>query len=27
VVSAGEVVAIPGGRDAEVVGDEPCVFI
>jgi len=27
VVTAGEVVAIPGGRDAEVVGEEPCVFI
>ena len=23
----GEVVAIPPGHDAEVVGDEPCVFI
>ena len=23
----GEVVAIPPGHDAEVVGDEPCVFV
>jgi hypothetical protein len=23
----GDVVAIPPGHDAEVVGDEPCVFI
>jgi hypothetical protein len=27
VVSAGEVVPIPGGHDAEVAGNEPCVFI
>jgi hypothetical protein len=26
-VSSGDVVAIPPGHDAEVVGDEPCVFI
>jgi uncharacterized cupin superfamily protein len=25
-VSAGEVIAIPPGHDAEVVGDEPCVM-
>lgn len=25
-VSAGDVVAIPPGHDAEVVGDEPCVM-
>ena len=23
----GDVVAIPPGHDAEVVGDEPCVFL
>ena len=26
-VSSGDVVAIPPGHDAEVVGDEPCVFV
>ena len=26
-VGPGEVVAIPPGHDAEVVGDEPCVFL
>jgi hypothetical protein len=26
-ISSGDVVAIPPGHDAEVVGDEPCVFI
>lgn len=26
-VSSGDVVAIPPGHDAEVVADEPCVFI
>ncbi len=26
-VGPGQVVAIPPGHDAEVVGDEPCVFI
>ena len=26
-LSSGDVVAIPPGHDAEVVGDEPCVFI
>ncbi|HYB27766.1 MAG TPA: cupin domain-containing protein [Solirubrobacteraceae bacterium] len=26
-VSSGDVAAIPSGHDAEVVGDEPCVFI
>ena len=26
-VGAGEVVAIPPGHDAEVVSDEPCVFV
>jgi len=27
VMGAGDVVAIPPGHDAEVVGDEPCVFL
>ena len=27
VVSAGDIVAIPPGHDAEVVGDEPCVML
>jgi hypothetical protein len=27
VCGPGDVVAIPPGHDAEVVGDEPCVFI
>jgi len=26
-VGPGQVVAIPPGHDAEVVGDEPCVFV
>ena len=26
-VGPGEVMAIPPGHDAEVVGDEPCVFV
>jgi hypothetical protein len=26
-IGAGDVVAIPPGHDAEVLGDEPCVFI
>jgi hypothetical protein len=26
-ITPGEVVAIPPGHDAEVVGDEPCVFL
>jgi hypothetical protein len=26
-IGAGEAVAIPPGHDAEVVGEEPCVFI
>jgi mannose-6-phosphate isomerase-like protein (cupin superfamily) len=26
-VGPGEVIAIPPGHDAEVVGDEPCVFV
>jgi quercetin dioxygenase-like cupin family protein len=26
-IAAGEVVAIPAGHDAEVVGDETCVFL
>jgi mannose-6-phosphate isomerase-like protein (cupin superfamily) len=26
-VAAGDVVAIPPGHDAEVVGGEPCAFI
>ena len=26
-LGAGDVVAIPPGHDAEVVGDEPCVFL
>jgi Cupin domain len=26
-VGPGQVVAIPPGHDAEVIGDEPCVFI
>lgn len=27
VMGPGDVVAIPPGHDAEVVGDEPCVFL
>ena len=26
-IGAGEVAAIPPGHDAEVLGDEPCVFV
>jgi Cupin domain len=26
-IGPGEVIAIPPGHDAEIVGDEPCVFI
>jgi hypothetical protein len=26
-LGAGDAVAIPPGHDAEVVGDEPCVFL